>query len=195
MRSVIVALLASSALAACSGSESSGGGDVKAADATPASFTGDWKVSGHIVTPWFAGEGFAPEADAEILEKALTLSETASSGPAALTCAAATTAMEIAPVVGLFDGKVTDAAMAASVLGVEGESVAVLKQTCTANGDAVQVYHLVKQDRLLLAHGDVVYQFDRPGVELPASEKPAATPAAPAAATPAADPAAPATPH
>lgn len=97
--------------------------------------------------------------------------------------------------VGLFDGKVTDAAMAASVLGVEGESVAVLKQTCTANGDAVQVYHLVKQDRLLLAHGDVVYQFDRPGVELPASEKPAATPAAPAAATPAADPAAPATPH
>ena len=96
----------------------------------------------------------------------------------ALTCAAATTAMETAPVVGLFDGNVTDAAMAASVLGVEGDSVAVMKQTCTANGAAVQAYYLVKQDRLLLTHGDLVYQFDRPGVELPSSVKPAAPAAA-----------------
>lgn len=111
-------------------------------------------MSGHIVAPWFAGDGFLPEADPEILEKTLTLSETASSGPAALTCAAATGVVETAPVVGLFNGKVTDAAMAASTLGVAGDSVAVLKQTCTASGGAVQIYHLVKQDRLLMQAGE-----------------------------------------
>jgi len=179
MRFLSVAVLTPFALAACSGSESSGGGSVKAGDATPASFIGEWKVSGHIVAPWFAGDGFLPEADPEILEKTLTLSETASSGPAALTCAAATGVVETAPVVGLFNGKVTDAAMAASTLGVAGDSVAVLKQTCTASGGAVQIYHLVKQDRLLMQAGEVVYQFDRPTADIPA--EPAAPPTAPAA--------------
>ena len=145
------------------------------------------------MAPWFAGPGFAPEADAEILATNLTLAETSASGPAALTCAAATGAVETAPVVGLFDGNVTDAAMAASVLGIEGDSVAVLKQTCTDNGATVVAYHLVKQDRLLLARDNVIYQFDRPGVEKPADVKPAAAPATPAPAAPA-EPTAPAAP-
>jgi hypothetical protein len=58
--------------------------------------------------------------------------------------------------------------MAKSVLGIEGDSVAVLKQTCTANGGAMQIYHLVKQDRLLLSAGNIIYQFDRPKAETPA---------------------------
>jgi hypothetical protein len=89
--------------------------------------------------------------------------------------------VETAPVVGLFDGKVTDAAMAASTLGVEGDSVAVLKQTCTASGGAVQIYHLVKQDRLLMQAGEVVYQFDRPTADIPA--EPAAPPPLPSVDT------------
>lgn len=168
MRSLFLAMLTPFALAACSGSQSSGGGSVNASEATPASFAGDWKVSAHIVAPWFTGPGFAPDADPEILEKTLSLSETASSGPAPLTCATATSAVEIAPVVGLFDGNVTDPAMAKSVLGIEGDSVAVLKQTCTASGGAVQIYHLVKQDRLLLGANNMIYQFDRPKAEPPA---------------------------
>lgn len=183
MRFLFLAVLTPFALAACSGSESSGGGAVNASEATRASFAGDWKVSGNIVAPWFTGPGFAPEADPEILEKTLSLSETASSGPAALTCAAATSAMETAPVVGLFDGNVTDPAMAKSVLGIEGDSVAVLKQTCTANGGAMQIYHLVKQDRLLLSVSNIIYQFDRPTADTPA--EPTAPAATPAPATPA----------
>ena len=168
MRSAVAAMMVLG-LAACSGSNSDGGGAVDAGAATTASFDGSWKVSGHIVAPWFTGPGFAPEADAEILEKTLTLAETSTSGPAALTCAAATGAVEAVPVIGLFDGNITDAGMAASVLGIEGDSVAVLKQTCSDNGAAVQVYHLVKQDRLLLARDNVIYQFDRPSVETPAT--------------------------
>ena len=178
MRSVVASVMVL-AFAACSGSNSDGGGTADAGAATTASFNGDWKVSGHIVAPWFTGPEFAPEADAEILDKTLTIAETSVSGPAALTCAAATGAVETAPVVGLFDGNVTDAGMAASVLGIEGDSVAVLKQTCTDTGAAVQAYHLVKQDRLLLSRDNVIYQFDRPSAETPAAPAPAA-PAAPA---------------
>lgn len=180
MRAVVLSVMVLG-LAACSGSSSGGGAAVDASTATTASFNGDWKVSGHIVAPWFTGPGFAPEPDAEILDKTLTIAETSASGPAALTCTAATGAVETAPVVGLFDGNVTDAEMAASVLGIEGDSVAVLKQTCTDNGATVQVYHLVKQDRLLLARDNVIYQFDRPGVEAPAEAPAPAAPTAPAA--------------
>ena len=192
MRSLVLAVMVLG-VAACSGPGAGDGGAADAGAATPASFTGSWKVSGHIVAPWFTGPGFAPEADAEILEKTLTLTETSASGPAVLSCAAATGAVETAPVAGLFDGNVTDAGMAASVLGIEGDSVAVLKQTCADTGAAVLAYHLVKQDRLLLARDNVIYQFDRPSAEAPAEAAPSPAAAAPVPAAPA-EPAAPATP-
>ena len=48
------------ALAGCSG-KSGGGGNAAAMDATLASFAGEWKVTAHIVAPWFTGPGFDPK--------------------------------------------------------------------------------------------------------------------------------------
>ncbi len=164
MRSVALAALALCS-AACSGSKATGGAPVDADDATVASFTGEWKVSGHIVGPWFVGPGFSPEPDAEILTKTLALTETGSTGAVALTCEAATTSVEVVPVTALFEGKITDAGLARSALGVREDEIAVLRQTCTVNGAtngaALRLYHLVAQDRLLLGLNDIVYQFDR----------------------------------
>ncbi len=171
MRSVVLAGLALCA-AACSGSKATGGAAVDADDATVASFTGDWKVSGHIVGPWFAGPGFSPEPDAEILEKTLALTETGSAGAAALSCEAAAATVEVVPVTALFEGKITDAGLARSALGVGEDEIAVLRQTCTANGAALRLYHLVAQDRLLLTLNDIVYQFDREAAK-PATGAPA----------------------
>ena len=160
MRSVALAALALCS-AACSGSKATGGAPVDADDATVASFTGEWKVSGHIVGPWFVGPGFSPEPDAEILTKTLALTETGSTGAVALTCEAAAATVEVVPVTALFEGKITDAGLAKSALGVGEDEIAVLRQTCAANGAALRLYHLVAQDRLLLGLNDIVYQFDR----------------------------------
>lgn len=159
--SFLTAFACAAMLAACSGSKATGGAQIDPDDATVANFTGDWEVSGHIVGPWFVGPGFSPEPDPEILEKALTLTETASTGAAALTCATAETAVEVVPAAGIFEGKIPDPYIAKASLGISQDEVALLKQTCTANGATVQIYHLVAQDRLLLGLNDIVYQFDR----------------------------------
>lgn len=164
MRSVVLVVLALGAVA-CSRSTAGGGASVDADAATVASFTGDWKVSGHIVAPWFVGPGFSPEPDAEILEKTLALTEAGSQGALALTCEAATATVEVVPVTALFEGKVTDAGLAKSALGVSEDEVAVMRQTCTANGAALKLYHLVAEDRLLLGLDDIIYQFDREKAE------------------------------
>mgnify|MGYP003547458735 CR=1 FL=1 len=168
MRSIVLAVLALGAVA-CSRSTAGGGAAVDADDATVASFTGDWKVSGHIVAPWFVGPGFSPEPDADVLGATLALTETGSSGAATLTCDAATATVEVVPVTQLFEGKVTDAGLARSALGVSEDEIAVMRQTCTANGEALRLYHLIAEDRLLLGLNDIIYQFDR--------EKAAAAPA------------------
>lgn len=148
-------------LAACGPSGGAAGG-VAAGDATVASFAGDWKVTGHIVGPWFAGPGFAPDADAEILEKTLTISDTGATGAAALTCEA-TFAVAPQPLASMFGGKVTDAYIAKATLGVEGEQTPTL--TGCAVGGAARDYHLIGKDTLLLGVGDIVYQFGRPVAE------------------------------
>jgi hypothetical protein len=168
------ALLASAA--ACSPGGTAGGGAATAADAS--SFNGEWKVTGHIVAPWLTEQGFAPEADAEILAATLTISDTGMTGPAALTCEGATLAVAPQPLASMFDGKVTDAYVAKSALGVEGDATPTLTG-CTVGG-AARNYHLIAQDTLLLGVGDIVYQFGRPKAEEPAAPA-AAAPAAPAA--------------
>lgn len=152
-------------MAACSASTTSGGAAVDADDVTVATFAGEWAVSGHIVAPWFVGPGFEPEADQEILTSTLSLSETGAAGPAALACEAATSAVEIVEANALFEGKVTDEGLAKSALGVSEDEVAVLRQTCAANGGAVRLYHLILEDRLLLGLDNIVYQFDRKAAE------------------------------
>jgi len=165
MRWLLGAGMACVMAAACSGSKVTGGAAVDADDATVASFTGEWAVSGHIVAPWFVGPGFEPEADQEILKTVLALSETGSAGPAALACEAATSTVEVVEATALFEGNVTDAGLAKSALGVNEDEIAVLRQTCTANGKAVRLYHLIAEDRLLLGLDDIVYQFDRKAAE------------------------------
>lgn len=159
-------LAAAMLLAACSGGKSTGGAQVDADDASVASFTGDWVVSGHIVGPWFVGPGFSPEPDADILGATLTLTETGSSGPAVLSCAAAEAAVEVVPVAGIFEGKVPDPYIAKASLGIGQDEVALLKQTCTTEaGKALRIYHLVAEDRLLLDVDNTIYQFDRKAAE------------------------------
>lgn len=165
MRLLIGAGMACVMATACSGSKATGGAPVDADDATVASFAGEWSVSGHIVAPWFTGPGFEPEADAEILKTPLALTETGSAGPTALACAAATNTVEVVPVTALFEGNVTDAGLAKSALGVTEQEIAVLRQTCAANGEAIRLYHLIAQDRLLLGLDNIVYQFDRKAAE------------------------------
>lgn len=165
MRVVLGAGMACVMAAACSASTTSGGAAVDADDVTVASFAGAWTVSGHIVAPWFTGPGFEPEADQEILKGTLGLSETGATGPAALACGAATSAVEIVEANALFEGKVTDEGLAKSALGVNEDEVAVLRQTCAADGEAIRLYHLVLEDRLLLGLNDIVYQFDRKPAE------------------------------
>lgn len=165
MRFLLGAGMACVMAAACSGSKATGGAAVDADDATVASFAGEWTVSGHIVAPWFAGPGFEPEADQDILKTTLGLSETGSTGPAALACEAATNAVEVVETTALFEGRVTDADMAKSALGVSEEEIAVLRQTCSANGAAIRLYHLIAEDRLLLDRDNIIYQFDRKAAE------------------------------
>lgn len=169
MRSVVLAVLALGAVA-CSRSTAGGGAPVDADAATVASFTGEWKVSGHIVAPWFVGPGFSPEPDTDVLAQQLSLTETGSAGAAALACEAATATVEVVPVTALFEGKVTDAGLARSALGVTEDEIAVMRQTCTANGEALRLYHLVAEDRLLLALNNIVYQFDREKAAPPAAQ-------------------------
>lgn len=163
--------LAALALAACGPSGGAGGGTAAAGDATVASFTGDWTVKAHIVGPWFTGPGFSPEPDAEILGKTLTISETGATGPAALTCEAATFAVAPQPLSGMFDGKVTDAYVAKAALGIDGEQTPAL--TGCAGSDGALSYYMIGKDKMLLSVGDIVYQFGRPDAAAPADAKPA----------------------
>ena len=184
MRLLFLAVLTPFALAACSGSQSSGGGSVNASEATPASFAGDWKVSAHIVAPWFVGPGFSPEPDPEILGKVLTIAETATSGPAILTCDAAKFEVKALPVDGLFEGNVPDPYVAKAALGVEQEQTSTLMEACTSGGaDKEFNYHLVAKDRMLLGLDNIVYQFDRPSAE-PAPASPSTAPLSPPSESP-----------
>lgn len=179
MKTTLSMFVTAAMLAACGPSGGAAGGGAAAGDASLASFTGDWKVKAHIVGPWFTGPGFAPEPDAEILEKTLTISETSAFGAAALTCETATFAVAPQPLSGMFEGKVTDAYVARAALGIEGEQTPTLTG-CTAGGAALS-YHMIGKDTMLLAVGDIVYQLGRPEAEEPATPVPAA-PAAPAPA-------------
>ncbi|MFT3724090.1 MAG: hypothetical protein QM773_10920 [Hyphomonadaceae bacterium] len=171
------------ALAGCSG-KSGGGGAAAAADATLASFTGEWKVTAHIVAPWFTGPGFDPEPDAEILEKVLTITEKATSGPAILTCELATFDLKSLPVAGLFEGNVPDPYIAKAALGVGQDETPTLMEGCTSGGsDKEMNYHLIGKDKMLLGLDNIVYQFERPSAQTPAQA------ARPAAAAPVAPPA------
>jgi hypothetical protein len=161
------------ALASCSGKSSGAPGT--SAEATLASFTGEWKVTAHIVAPWFKGPGFDPEPDAEILEKVLTITEQATSGPAILTCELATFDLKSLPVAGLFEGNVPDPYVAKAALGVEAEVTPTLMEGCTSGGsDKEMNYHLIGKDKMLLGFDNIVYQFGRVGAAKPA---PAAAPA------------------
>ncbi len=172
--------IAAFALAACGPSGGAGGGADTAGDTTVASFTGDWAVKAHIVGPWFTGPGFAPDPDAEILSKTLTISETGATGAAVLTCETAAFAVAPQPLSGMFDGKVTDAYVAKAALGVEGEQTPALTG-CIGSGGPIS-YYMIDKDTMLLSVGDIVYQFGRPDAAAPAD----ATPATPAPAAPAA---------
>lgn len=165
-----------------------GGGDVAAGKA---GFTGEWHVTGSIVGPWFTGPDFAPEADADVVATTLVLTDTSASGPAALTCGAATFEAKTLPAEGLFEGRVPERYVAKAALGVDQDQVPTLVQTCSEAGKAPVTYNMVGKDRMLAAVGDLVYQFDR-GPAKAAAE--AAAPAAPAAA-PAPVPATPAAPQ
>jgi hypothetical protein len=157
-----VAVLGVAALAGCSG-KPAGGGVVAPEDATVASFAGDWKVTGHIVAPWFKGPGFSPEPDPEILDKVLTITETATSGPAFLACEAAAFEVKALPVAGLFEGNVPDPYIARAALGVTQEQTPTLMESCTSGGaDREFNYHLIARDTLLLGLDNIVYQFGRP---------------------------------
>ncbi len=154
-------------LAGCS-DKSAGKGDAAAGDATLASFTGEWKVTAHIVAPWFTGPGFPPEPDTEILEKVLTISQTATSGPAILMCEAATFEVKVLPVAGLFEGHVPDPYIANAALGVTQEQTPTLEEGCASGGaDKELSYHLIGKDKLLLGLDNIVYQFERPAAEAP----------------------------
>lgn len=148
-------------LAGCSG-KSADGGNAAAGDATLASFTGEWKVRGHIVAPWFTGPEFLPEPDAEILGKALVITATGTSGPAILTCELATFDLKSLPVAGLFEGNVPDPYVARAALGVAQEQTPTLMEGCTSGGsDKEMNYHLIGSDTLLLGLDNIVYQFER----------------------------------
>ncbi|HOY76583.1 MAG TPA: hypothetical protein PLN33_02180 [Hyphomonadaceae bacterium] len=175
-------------VAACgpSNAPAAGGGAVAPGEA---GFTGEWHVSGHIVGPWFTGPDFVPEADADVLGQTLTLTDASAAGPAALTCASATFEAKTVPAEGLFEGRVPERYVATASLGVEQDQVSALVQTCSEAGKAPVTYNMVGKDRMIVAVGDIVYQFDRgPKAAAEAAAAPAAAPAAPAA-----DPAAPAT--
>lgn len=155
--------------AGCSG-KSGGSGSAAPADATLASFAGEWKVTAHIVAPWFTGPGFDPEPDAEILEKALTITQTGTSGPAILTCEQASFEVKSLPVVGLFEGNVPDPYIAKASLGVEQDQTPTLVEGCTSGGsDKEMSYHLIGKDRMLLGLDNIVYQFGRPDAQAPAA--------------------------
>lgn len=168
-------LLASAAACSPGGPAASGG--VTGADAS--AFSGAWKAKGHILAPWFAGEGFAPDADAEIVAGTVTISDTGVSGPTALTCEGATLSVAPQPLASMFDGKMTDAYIAKAALGVEGDVTPTLIG-CSVDG-AARNFHLIAKDTLLLGVGDIVYQLGRPTMEGPAAATPAAPTAAPAA--------------
>lgn len=185
MRSIIsgIAIVALGvALAGCSG-KSGGGGNAAAMDATLASFAGEWKVTAHIVAPWFTGPGFDPEPDAEILGKVLTITETATSGPAILTCELATFDLKSLPVAGLFEGNAPDPYVAKAALGVEQDQTPTLMEGCTSGGSDKELnYHLIGKDKMLLGLDNIVYQFGRPDAQTPAQAGKPAAPAAPAEA-------------
>lgn len=183
INSAVMVVALGAALAACSGkSGAPGGGAV--ASGTLADFTGDWKVTGHIVAPWFVGPGFSPEPDPEILGKVLTIAETATSGPAILTCDAAKFEVKALPVDGLFEGNVPDPYVAKAALGVEQEQTSTLMEACTSGGaDKEFNYHLVAKDRMLLGLDNIVYQFDRPSAE-PAPASPSTAPLSPPSESP-----------
>lgn len=160
------------ALASCSGKSADGSG-ATAADATLASFTGEWKMTAHIVAPWFTGPGFDPEPDAEILDKVLTITETGTSGPTILTCELATFDLKSLPVAGLFEGNVPDPYIAKAALGVDQEQTPTLMEGCTSGGSDKELnYHLVGKDKLLLGLDNIVYQFERSKAEPAAAPTP-----------------------
>jgi hypothetical protein len=147
---------------ACSPGAPSASGPAAAADV--ASFMGTWERQGSIVVPWFGGEGFAPEPDADIAATPLVLAEASSSGPAKLTCAAASYEVASQPVEGAFGGKLADKSLAASALGITGDSVTTLTQTCKADtGEVLRAYYLADKNALLVEVDNTIYQFGRPG--------------------------------
>ncbi len=154
-------LLASAMLAtACSPKVATDGSP--AGETTAAAFMGSWKVTGHIVGPWFSGPGFDPEPDAEILGKLLVLAETGVTGPAPLTCEKATYAAASLPAEGLFEGNVPDKYIAKSALGIEQDQTPTLTVSCVSDTSDVEFhYHLIGKDKLLLGLSNIVYQFGR----------------------------------
>lgn len=168
-------------LTACSPS-GSGAGTAGAAAATQAAFTGEWKVNGHITAPWFAGDGFAPDPDPEILENTLTITDKGSSGPAILTCEDAGFTTKTVTLAEMFDGKITDPYLASATLGVTQAQTPVLIEGCSSGGSEVEMsFYQIAPETLLLALNDTVYQFGRPTADAPAAPAPAA-PAAPTVA-------------
>jgi hypothetical protein len=164
MKSITTALVAAAMLAACSPGESpsAGGTDAAANSATAESFMGTWKVSGHIVAPWFTGPGYAPEPGQDILDTPLVLTPASAAGPTTLACDPATFEVKTFPVEGLFEGNVPDASLARSALGVEQDQTPSLVQTCTTDrADRTYTYHLIGKDVLLLGLDNIVYQFGR----------------------------------
>lgn len=162
-RTACVAGMMMAGLAACG--PSGGAADAAAGDG---GFQGAWKVKGHIVAPWFTGPGFAPEADKAVKDATLTLTHTSASGADWLTCDPATFETKAAAAGELFDGKVPDRTVAKSALGIDDDPAAVMVQTCGDQGKAPVTYVMAGRGRMLLAAGDVIYQFERVPDEAPA---------------------------
>lgn len=160
-------------LAAC-GPSGGGAAAPGAGAATQAAFVGKWKVTGHVTAPWFAGDGFAPDPDPEILEKILTITDKGSSGPAILACEDAGFTTKTATLAEMFDGKITDPYVASATLGVRQAQTPVLIEGCSSGGSEIEMsFYQIAPETLLLALNDTVYQFGRPTAEQAAEPAPA----------------------
>ncbi len=125
-------------------------------------FIGTWRLESSQVAPWWSGAGAAPAANPELATTPLVISEVSVAGPSIAACGAPAYRIAQYPVESLFEGNLPDPWSMAKELGISGQYVTTLVESCTENGRDVELqFPMVDANTLLLGLDNMIYTFER----------------------------------
>lgn len=125
-------------------------------------FLGTWRQSGARTAPWWDGRGEAPAPDPAFAETPIVITEIEVQGPAIAACGAPVYRIVQYPVESLFEGNLPDPWSMAQELGIAGQYVTTLVETCTTNERDVELqFPMVDANTILLGLDNVIYTFER----------------------------------